>query len=227
MILRRRGQENAKDISSQEIDENSKTSSFRRTTSDRKTSSSRKTRSIVKTSSLKKIISFRKKDGFKKTDSKNAGVEAPSSIHVDVPELKAELLKRLKKQHRHINQLQKTIEKTRLKTDQDLRDASSLINDFKKAFEAHILLEQSDFYNYLENMLADDVSRAKDLKSSRQDLNRVINNVLRYCSRYNSAQKIRQRKEDFQKDARDLRQLVKKRSRLEERELFPAFTELD
>jgi len=206
MILRRSGREKIKNFKNTEPRKNS----------------------MVEKSKLKDSKS--KKSKLKKPKSKNSKSERVEKARygkVIVPDSKGDLLKSLSRQHRNLNKQQKIIEKTRLETDKDFRDALLLVNNFKKDFEAHVLLEQVDFYNYLEQMFVDELKRLESLKASRQDLNRVINKVLRYCNRYNSAQKIREGKDKFHKDARDLRRTVKRRSRLEERELFPIFAELE
>ena len=153
-------------------------------------------------------------------------LEKTSAGKSQLSKSKDDLLKQLSKQHRDLNKQQKIIEKTRLVSTQDFKETLSLINKFKKDFEAHILLERVDFYNYLEKVFADQTSRVETLKQSRQDLNPIINSVLRYCNRYNSAEKIRKGKKSFHKDARDIRRLVKKRSRFEERKLFPIYAKL-
>jgi len=141
--------------------------------------------------------------------------------------LEISLLERLSKQHRDINKQQKLIERSDLNNAADIRAILALLSNFKQNFEAHVLLEQKEFYSHLEQLVADDSKKLIMLKDYRKELNADINRVLRYCNRYKTARQIRQGQDTFNEDSVKIRKLVKHRSRLEERELFPLYEALN
>lgn len=154
---------------------------------------------------------------------KSANQYNAETVSAEVPANYA-LLERLLKQHRQLNQQQKIIEKSNVKDNAGAIATLKLVNQFKKNFEAHVLLEQRELYKHLEQVCTDE--KLDVVTKFRVELNGVVNQVLRFCNRYNSAQKIRQGEDSFNKDGKEIRKLVRNGSRREERELFPIYEKL-
>ncbi|WKD51278.1 hemerythrin domain-containing protein [Microbulbifer spongiae] len=103
---------------------------------------------------------------------------------------------------------------------QNYRQLSQLLTQFKSTFQAHLIKENVRFYVYLEQTLAGDTHTLQVIKDFRSDMNEIANTVVQFCKQYNHEAFTPEMVRDFKMDYQKIGEALTRRTALEEKELY-------
>lgn len=105
----------------------------------------------------------------------------------------------------------------------NFEDIRNLLVQFKTRLDAHLLIENVRFYNYLEQALADDVESAATIRDFRRDMNGIARSVVDFVKRYQSSRFVPAERHQFAADYAAVGKILEQRLDSEENSLYPLY----
>jgi len=97
------------------------------------------------------------------------------------------------------------------------------VSEFKTALQSHVIVENVQFYTYLENKLSDDPTNLEFIKDVRKEMNGIAHAVVRFAKQYEKVTFTDQLRETFIKDLDDIGTVLTKRVAMEESQLYTLY----
>lgn len=104
----------------------------------------------------------------------------------------------------------------------DFAAVRELLGTFKSRLQAHVLVENVRFYNYVEQSLAGDETNAQLMRSFRRDMNTIVRQVLEFVRKYEEASSAAAFA-GFEADYSAVGALLERRLDSEESQLYPLY----
>lgn len=103
------------------------------------------------------------------------------------------------------------------------RKLASLVSQFKRDFQAHLLKENVKFYVYLEQNLSNDVTSMELVRDFRNEMNDIAHAVVKFCKRYSQPIKMQVLQKHFPEEYQQVGEVLTHRVSLEENELYTLY----
>lgn len=100
---------------------------------------------------------------------------------------------------------------------------ASLVTQFKRDFQAHLLKENVKFYVYLEQNLSNDSTSMDLVRDFRTEMNDIAHAVVNFCKKYSKAVPMNILKNHFPSDYEQVGEVLTHRVSLEENELYTLY----
>jgi len=100
---------------------------------------------------------------------------------------------------------------------------SEKITEFKRALQAHVIVENVQFYTYLEVKLSNDEINLEFIQDVRREMNGIARAVVQFSKKYEKAHFNDQIKEEFISDLESIGKVLTQRVAMEESQLYTLY----
>jgi len=98
------------------------------------------------------------------------------------------------------------------------------LQEFKMALQAHVLVENVQFYVYLQNKLQDDPMNLEFIKDVRKEMNGIARAVVNFSKKYETIEFTNEVKQTFSDDLNEIGTVLTQRVEMEESQLYTLYT---
>jgi len=100
---------------------------------------------------------------------------------------------------------------------------SEKITEFKRALQAHVIVENVQFYTYLEVKLSDDSTNLEFIQDVRKEMNGIARAVVQFSKKYEKAHFTDGLKDEFISDLEGIGKVLTQRVAMEESQLYTLY----
>ncbi len=97
------------------------------------------------------------------------------------------------------------------------------VNEFKRKLQAHVIVENVQFYTYLDNKLRNDPTNLEFIRDVRKEMNGIAHAVVQFARKYEKAGFSDQIIEEFAKDLEEIGDVLTQRVEMEESQLYSLY----
>ncbi len=153
----------------------------------------------------------------KKDEEKQDAIVEPA-VSDNPIRFRPELVEKLINEHREIVAIYRE-----MKDLFDTKDYSRIgikVNEFKRKLQGHVIVENVQFYTYLENKLRDDPTNLEFIRDVRKEMNGIAHAVVQFARKYEKIGFSDQIIAEFAKDLEDIGNVLTQRVEMEESQLY-------
>jgi regulator of sigma D len=100
------------------------------------------------------------------------------------------------------------------------------LNEFKRVLQGHVIVENVQFYTYLENKLQNDATNLEFIRDVRKEMNGIAHAVVQFTKKYDKASfSDEEVKESFLQDIKEIGKVLTQRVEMEETQLYTLYEE--
>ncbi len=132
-----------------------------------------------------------------------------------------ELVEKLIKDHREIVVIYREINE--LFDKRDYGQIGVKVNEFKRKLQGHVIVENVQFYTYLENKLRNDSTNLEFIRDVRKGMNGIARAVVQFARKYEKVGFSDQVIEEFAKDLAEIGDVLTQRVEMEESQLYSLY----
>ncbi len=137
---------------------------------------------------------------------------------------RADLVEKLTSEHRAIVVLYQEINTLFQKG--DYLQMRTKLNEFKRMLQGHVIVENVQFYTYLENKLQDDATNLEFIRDVRKEMNGIAHAVVQFTKKYDKASfSDDEIKQSFMQDIEEIGNVLTQRVEMEETQLYTLYEE--
>jgi len=97
------------------------------------------------------------------------------------------------------------------------------ITEFKRALQAHVIVENVQFYTYLEVKLSNDETNLEFIQDVRKEMNGIARAVVQFSKKYEKAHFNDEVKDEFISDLEGIGKVLTQRVAMEESQLYTLY----
>jgi len=97
------------------------------------------------------------------------------------------------------------------------------LHEFKMALQGHVLVENVQFYVYLQNKLVDDAMNLEFIKDVRKEMNGIARAVVNFTKKYESIEFTDEVKPEFSEELSGIGAVLTQRVEMEESQLYTLY----
>ncbi len=97
------------------------------------------------------------------------------------------------------------------------------VNEFKRKLQGHVIVENVQFYTYLENKLRHDPTNLEFIRDVRKEMNGIAHAVVQFARKYEKVGFSAQVIEEFSKDLAGIGDVLTQRVEMEESQLYSLY----
>jgi regulator of sigma D len=129
-----------------------------------------------------------------------------------------ELVEKLMNDHREIVVIYREVKD--LFEKRDYSRIGAKVNEFKRKLQGHVIVENVQFYTYLENKLRNDPMNLEFIRDVRKEMNGIAHAVVQFARKYEKVGFSDQIIEEFTKDLEEIGDVLTQRVEMEESQLY-------
>lgn len=148
--------------------------------------------------------------------------DSPQTKHDTSIKFRPNLVSKLINDHRTIVGLyNEIIDLTKI---DDYGHVGEKVHEFKSALQAHVIIENVQFYTYLEKSLRDsDPTNLEFIKDVRKEMNDIAHAVVNFSKKYENAHFSTKLKEEFVPELESIGAILTQRVSMEESQLYTLY----
>ena len=112
-----------------------------------------------------------------------------------------------------------------LANNQEYSHVGEKVHEFKSMLQAHVIVENVQFYTYLETTLSDDPTNLEFIKDVRKEMNDIAHAVIKFSKKYQDAHFNTRLKQEFSDDLENIGAVLTQRVSMEESQLYTLYEE--
>ncbi len=97
------------------------------------------------------------------------------------------------------------------------------VTEFKRKLQAHVIVENVQFYTYLEHKLSDDATNLEFIQDVRKEMNGIAHAVVQFSKKYEKAHFSDKLKDEFISDLEAIGKVLSQRVAMEESQLYTLY----
>ena len=132
------------------------------------------------------------------------------------------LVEMLKNDHEELFSLYRSIQE-QFKSDSDFEKMKSVINDFKVAFEIHLMVEDAQLYGYIRKINQDNEANYALVDKMQKEMASITKKVLPFLDKYTDEKKYAKHSEHFLDDLGAVGMILTQRFDMEEKQLYSLY----
>jgi regulator of sigma D len=132
-----------------------------------------------------------------------------------------ELVEKLINEHREIVIIYREMKD--LFDTKDYGRIGTKVNEFKRKLQSHVIVENVQFYTYLENKLRNDPTNLEFIREVRKEMNGIAHAVVQFSRKYENVGFSDQIVEEFAEDLEEIGDVLTQRVEMEESQLYSLY----
>ena len=156
----------------------------------------------------------------KKDEEKQDAIVEPA-VSDNPIRFRPELVEKLINEHREIVVIYREMKD--LFDTKDYGRIGTKVNEFKRKLQGHVIVENVQFYTYLENKLRDDPTNLEFIRDVRKEMNGIAHAVVQFARKYEKVGFSDQVIEEFSKELAGIGDVLTQRVEMEESQLYSLY----
>ncbi len=156
----------------------------------------------------------------KKDEEKQDAIVEPA-VSDNPIRFRPELVEKLINEHREIVAIYREMKE--LFDTKDYGRIGIKVNEFKRKLQGHVIVENVQFYTYLENKLRNDPTNLEFIRDVRKEMNGIAHAVVQFARKYEKVGFNDKIVEEFAKDLEEIGDVLTQRVEMEESQLYSLY----
>jgi hemerythrin superfamily protein len=135
------------------------------------------------------------------------------------------LITMLQSDHQQLFEIYRTLQ-TQYKIDNSFGAMESLINEFKLAFELHLMMEDTQLYGYLRAATLEDSDNHALVNEMQEQMNPIIKKIIKLIHLYSDEKSYQKNVDKLLDDLGAMGMILTQRFNTEEEKLYPLYKEV-